>query len=298
MTDTATPSSTYVCPFCRQPSDASGLTCPNCGAPVDVTRSRDDSGWSELPAIPDMARIQFGQATCQITGDQVPIADMALSGNEQVFFTHQVILWSEPGVKLDVMPMKGAWNRTLAGMPLIMMTATGPGHIAFSQDHAGELVAIPLNDGQQVDVREHRFLVATTNVAYSWFSSNIEFTTRDGNDSKQHYPVGRFVDRFQAQGGPGLLLLHAPGNVFLRDLAQGETMLVQPGSLVYKDSGVGMQLHLEYPGGTRSMMKGRAVKPWLRVIGPGRVATCSVFGGGEMVYNLMSSTQATKADWP
>jgi uncharacterized protein (AIM24 family) len=286
----------YLCPFCRQPSDTTGVTCPNCGAPIDVTRSRDDSGWTELPVIPDMTRIQFGQASCQITGDQVPVAHLALSGSEQVYFCHHVILWSDAGVQLQPMPMKGAWNRTLSGMPLVMMTATGPGAIAFSQDHCGELVAIPLDDGQQVDVREHRFLVATTNVDYSWYSSNIEYSVRDGNDQKRCYPLGQFVDRFQSHG-PGLLLLHVPGNVFLRDLAEGEALLVQGGSLVYKDASVGMQLHLEYPGGDSPALRGRPVKPWLRVGGPGRIATCSVFADGDFVYNLVTSTTATTANW-
>lgn len=32
------------------------------------------------------------------------------------------------------MRMASPWNRKKAGMPLIMMTAQGPGHIAFSAD--------------------------------------------------------------------------------------------------------------------------------------------------------------------
>jgi hypothetical protein len=37
-------------------------------------------------------------------------------------------------------------------MPLIMMTARGPGHIAFSADAPGETIAVPLQRGQAVDV--------------------------------------------------------------------------------------------------------------------------------------------------
>ena len=42
------------------------------------------------------------------------------------------------------MPMRGAWNRKLAGLPLIMVEARGPGHVALSDNHAGEVVALPL----------------------------------------------------------------------------------------------------------------------------------------------------------
>ena len=59
--------------------------------------------------------------------------------------------------------------------------------------------------------------------------------------------MGQYGDVFGAQAAPGLLLLHAPGNVFIRDLRQGETMLIQPSSLLYRDVTVRMALHLEYP---------------------------------------------------
>jgi len=286
----------YVCPFCRQPSDGSGLTCPSCGAPIDVTRSRDDSGWTELPPIPDMTRIQFGHATALITGGQVPIAELDLSGDEEVFFCHHVLLWADPAVKLAQMSLSGAFTRSLGGMPIVMMTATGPGHLAFSQDHCGELVAVPLDDGQAVDVREHQFLTATTNVDYSWSHTNVHYNVREGNDSKRHYPVGQFIDRFQSKG-PGLLLLHVPGNVFLRDLADGESLLVQGGALVYKDATVSMQLHLEHLGGSGVGLQGPGTVPWLRVQGPGRIATCSVFGEGGVVYNLAGTSTATSTSW-
>ena len=40
---------TYVCRYCRQPSDARQVSCPNCGAPVDVREVVSDSGWREQP---------------------------------------------------------------------------------------------------------------------------------------------------------------------------------------------------------------------------------------------------------
>ena len=55
------------------------LSCPNCGAPVDVRRRVSDSGWVEQPAIKDMAKIQFGQSFCQVEGTLVPSADFTLA---------------------------------------------------------------------------------------------------------------------------------------------------------------------------------------------------------------------------
>jgi uncharacterized protein (AIM24 family) len=289
----------YICRFCRLTSDGTAMSCPNCGAPVDVRARVSDSGWTEQPPVRDMARIEFGRSTCQIEGTIVPTADMSLVDTDSVYFSHHVLLWTEPSVTMSPMPMKGGWNRMLAGMPLVMMQAHGPGHVAFSEDAPGEIVVIPLQHGQNVDVREHRFLVAGANVVYDWFQSGIWYTTSSGNDSETHYPLGRFLDRFRAEGGPGLLLLHSPGNTFVRDLRAGEAICIQPSALLYKDPGVGMMLHFEYPN-VRGMSWGanytsRTV--WLRLWGPGRVAMQSVFERPESGKTIQRHSDATQTQW-
>ena len=52
---------TYTCAWCRNSSDGPATTCPSCGAPVDIRADAPASGWTQLPPIPDMTRIQFGQ---------------------------------------------------------------------------------------------------------------------------------------------------------------------------------------------------------------------------------------------
>ncbi len=102
----------------------------------------------QLPGRKDMAKLQFGNSFCQIEGMYVPVADMNLSAEDSVYFTHHVLLWKDPQVNITTMSLAGAWKRMFAGMPLIMTQAQGPGHIAFSQDAPGELIALPLQPGQ------------------------------------------------------------------------------------------------------------------------------------------------------
>ena len=200
---------TYTCPWCRIPSEGADATCPHCGAPIDVRAKVSKSGWAEQPPIRDMARIRFNRSTCQISGTYVPVAEMKLDQQDSVYFSHHVLLHCDTSVNLEMTKMAGGWNRVLAGMPLRMMTAHGPGFIAISADHPGETLAVPLPAGHAIDVVEHRFLVATSNVAFQWENSGIWYTTQSGDDTETHYPLGRAMDRFTAQGGPGLLLLHA-----------------------------------------------------------------------------------------
>jgi uncharacterized protein (AIM24 family) len=291
----------YVCPYCRLASDGQDRTCSHCGAPTDVRVLRSDSGWEKQPAIADMARIHFGRSTCQIEGKYVPTADFNLMGPEWIFFSHHCLLWSDPGTRLSAMPMAGGWNRVRAGLPLVMMQAGGPGHVALSEDAPGEIVAIPLQPGQATVVREHRFLSATGTVSYTWQQSGVWFTTGSGDDTEYHYPLGMFLDTFQAGSEPGLLLLHAPGNAFIRDLGPRDTICIQPSALLYKDPGVGMQLHLEYPNqggvswGWTSSYSYRQV--WLRMWGPGRVAVQSVFEQAEGSEAITNHSPASSMRW-
>ena len=295
-----TSTSTYVCRYCRLDSDASGISCPHCGAPVDVRETVSRSGWEEQPPIADMARLQFGQSYVQIEGEQVPVADFSFNGAESIYFSHHSLLWADSGATIRTMPMKGAWNRMMGGLPLVMLTGGGPGHIALSDNHAGEIVALPLLPGAGMWVREHRFLAATGNIAYDWERSGIWFVTGSGDDRETHYPLGAYSDVFFANESPGLLLLHSPGNLFIRDLAPGESILVQPSALLYRDLGVQSHLHIEYPqfaglGFWRSSYSHRYV--WLRLIGPGRVAVQSIFQRVEASEYITSSSGHTERRW-
>ena len=252
-----------------------------------------------------MAKIQFGNSFCQIEGLYVPVADMNLAAGDSVYFSHHVLLWRDPQVNVTVMPMAGAWKRVFAGMPLVMTQAQGPGHIAFSQDAPGELIALPLQAGQSVDVKEHQFLTATNSVTYDWFSTNLWFKTESGSgedrETETHYPIGMFMDRFYAPQTPGLLLLHASGNVFVKELGPYDSILVKPASLVFKDPTVQMNLHFEHPRpGVSVSFWNRWTQRylWLRLSGPGRVAISSVFHHQEGESgNITNFSHATEQRW-
>ena len=277
-----TPERSYTCPWCNTVSDGTQVSCPGCGVSIDVHQIATKSGWSELPGRRDMAKIQFGDSYCQVEGQFVPVADINLASGDSVYFSHHVLLWMDTQVKVKAMSLKGTWKRMLAGMPLVMTEAHGPGRIAFSRDRSGELIALPIPPGQSVDVKEHLFLVATSHVTYDWFPTGIWFKTKNGDDTETHYPVGSFMDRFSAPKAPGLLLLHAGGNAFIRALNPGQTILVKPTSLLFKDPSVSMQLHFEIPAsksyGASSFWTSWSHRHlWLRLHGPGRVAVQSAY---------------------
>ena len=291
--------STHTCPWCGLVSDGALRSCPACGATIDARHVESVSGWSELPGRKDMAKLQFGRSFCQIEGTYVPVADMNLAAEDVIYFAHHVLLWKDPQVTITTMSLKGAWKRLLSGMPLVMTQAQGPGHIAFSRDAPGEMIALPLQPGQAVDVREHLFLVATANVTYDWFQAGIWYNTRSGSETETHYPLGMFMDRFYAPQAPGLLLLHSAGNAFVRQLEPNQTILVMPTALLFKDPTVQMRLHFEIPAGTYNSWRSWGNRyVWLRLYGPGRVAVQSAYSPMEdNGRNITRHSGATEQLW-
>src|ERR1700722_449049 len=75
----------------------------------------------------------FGGVTYHIEGELVPVLHLELSAMP-VYFEHHILLWKDPAVEIELKSMKGALKRMLAGMPVFMTAARGPGRIAFSRD--------------------------------------------------------------------------------------------------------------------------------------------------------------------
>lgn len=214
-----------------------------------------------------MTEIHFNASTCQVEGEIVPTAEINLGAGDSIFFEHHVMLWKDEYLRLDVMSLSGGFKRVFAGMPFIITVATGPGRIAFSRDASGELVVLPLHPGMELDVREHAFLLCSHNVNYSFVRvkglTNILFGGQ-----------GMYMDRFVTAQTPGLVILHGYGNVFERRLQPGESIMVEPGAFLYKDSSVTMQVEFQrlgtgFFGGTNMSLA--------KMTGPGRIGIQSMY---------------------
>jgi len=114
-----------------------------------------------------------------------------------------------------------------------------------------------------------------------------------------HYPVGRYVDRFTAGDRPGLVMIGAGGAAFLRDLADGESLLVKPPSLLFKDPSVTMQLHVEYPAAGVKLWRTWGNRYlWLRLWGPGRIGIESAYlADADPGTDFRDMSQATQHAW-
>lgn len=225
-----------TCAFCRAEFDVSLTSCPRCGAGADVRNTVDEGGWVEVPPVKDMAEIQFGRSHAQIEGLMVPVADVDLADGDSVYCTHDKLLWWDGKAKLTT-KSSGMFKAMRTGMPLTLLEAHGPGRIGFSDNLPGEVVGMPLNPGETLVSRQHHMLLATGNMDYKghwldrWYE--IEKSSANGEtETERFHPFGAFETFTVTDGNPGLVLLHAQGNVFTRKLGAGEVVDVAPHSIL------------------------------------------------------------------
>lgn len=254
-----------ACQWCRGQNPPESVSCQLCGAPLNVADRVSDSGWREAPRLRDMTEFRFSNSVCQVEGELVPVAEVALAPADWVYFEHHVMLWKDEQVPLAAMPTGGGFRRMLGGMPFVISVAQGPGRVAFSRNAPGEMVVLPLHPGMELDVREHAFLVASGTIGYS-------FVRIKGLANILHGGNGMYLDRFITAGAPGLLILHGNGNVLERVLRPGEKILVEPGGFLYKDASVQMQAVQQ------NIKVGLVRKMYLaEMTGPGRVGIQSMY---------------------
>ncbi len=194
----------------------------------------------------------------RIEGHLVPIVELQLADGHQVYFEHHTILAKGTSLKVGLMPMRGAVKRLLAGLPVLLTRAAGPGTVALSRDGVGEVVAVDLA-GEELDVMEHRFLAASSSVEYS--AQRVR-----GIKNLLGSGSGFFMDRFRGQG---ILIIHGYGDVVETELADGQAIDLDPYAWLYKDTTVRMETHLV---NLTTGLFGGSGFVMTRFSGPGRLA--------------------------
>ena len=218
--------------------------------------------------LPTTARDEsYAGVTYHIQGELVPALSVELA-SMPLYFEHHVLLWKDPQVDVGIKAIQGAFKRMVAGMPVFLTEARGPGRIAFSRDGAGHVFGLHLTHGQSVDVREHQFLAATESLEYG-------FTRVKGVSNILFGGTGFFIDSFTCRQSEGIVWLHGYGNVFEIELKSGEQIDIEPGGWIYKDPSVEMQTMFQRL--STGIFASAAQISWNRFTGPGRVALQSMY---------------------
>ncbi len=223
-------------------------------------------------AVPQLRRTvsgeeRFAGVTYHIEGELVPVLRISLD-ETPVFFEHHILLWKSPSTRVGAKAVRGLIKRAIGGLPILLTSATGPGEIAFSRDGAGQIVPIHLEAGQTLDVREHQYLAATDQVAYSVTRVRGIMNWVFGGNTL-------IIDQFRADNAPGIVWVHGFGNVFEITLGAGEALDLEPGAWLYKDPSVSMKTVTQNLSAGLFGSAGSFF--WNRMTGPGRVGLQSMY---------------------
>jgi uncharacterized protein (AIM24 family) len=248
------------CDWCGAENAVGTTSCEKCGAPLAEAEVVTDSGWRKVPKISDGTGVSFGGSSVESDGQIVPMVSIDLASGDSVYFEHHALLWSDQGLSFGERRTGGGLlKRVLSDAPSKLMTAEGPGKLAISRDSIGELVILPVSTKHEIDVRGGAFILASESLHYS-------FETTDTAK----------VERFTADGKDGLLLLHGSADVFQKTLDAGETLFVEPGAFLYKDSSVKDEQYTE-----KGVKIGMRHMHMVRLTGPGRVGIQSMYNGAR-----------------
>jgi uncharacterized protein (AIM24 family) len=227
-----------------------------------------------MPSPPQILPTQIAQGSApglsyRLEGELVPALHMALDGSVPIYFEHHVLLWKYPNLQLGLHPLrKGLVRRALAGMPILLLQAESAGELAFSRDAPGHIVALHLQPGEGIVVREHQFLAATGHVQYDY--------SRIKGFANMMFGGGFFVDQFLATSGEGVVWVHGYGNVFMKELEAGEVIDIEPGGWLFRDQSVSMEQQV-YGFKTGFLGGGAGNLVFNRFTGPGRVGLQSAY---------------------
>ena len=203
----------------------------------------------------------------RLIGDDLQIVEVELDPGEAVRAEAGAMLYMDGDVRMDTGTgggfMKGL-KRRLTGESFFITSFTNDGRrtarVAFSAPYPGKVVALDLAErGGSVLCQKDTFLCAAEGIEVE-----VAFTRKIG--------AGLFGGEgfiLQRLTGDGLAFCHAGGTIVERDLAGGETLLVDTGCLVAFDESV--DYDIQFQGGFKNALFGGEGLFLARVEGPGTV---------------------------
>jgi uncharacterized protein (TIGR00266 family) len=178
----------------------------------------------------------------RIQGTTMPVLDVQLDPNESVFSESGELSWMTASIQMTTHTQMGGGGglfgvlKRVAGGGSIFMTEYRamqyPGEVSFATKVPGHIVPVQVAPGQEYLVHRHGFLCATPQVTISvGFQQSLGAGIFGGS--------GFFLQRV---AGYGMAWLELSGELIMKNLAPGETLLVHPGHVGAFQASVGFQI--------------------------------------------------------
>jgi uncharacterized protein (TIGR00266 family) len=251
------------CTNCGTQLTENSRFCVNCGTPVGSVASSTDM----MPTAP--LSVVHSPLDYTIQGDNLQIIRIRLKPGQEIYAEAGKMIYKQPQVMWesritgDTFGEKifGAIKRKLMGESLFFtyFHATTPGEVGFAGTYPGRVQAFELQAGQSVLVQRDSFLVAQSSAQI-----NIALVRKLGAG---FFGGEGFI--LEKLTGPCTVFIHAGGDFVEFQLAAGEMLQIDTGSVVAFDESV--DYDIEMVGGIKTALFGGEGLFLATLRGPGRV---------------------------
>ena len=167
----------------------------------------------------------------EIKGDNLPVVICHLEAGESMTNQGGSMAWMSPNMEMTTEGGGGigkALGRAFSGEKIFRNVYTaqdGPGMVAFSSSFPGNIIAIEVTEDNPIIIQKTAFLASTMGLQTEVFIN-------------KKFPAGLFGGEgfiMQKVYGNGIVFLEIDGSAISYELAEGEQMLVDTGSLAMMD---------------------------------------------------------------
>lgn len=249
------------CTYCGTQVSDQARFCTQCGKPMAGAASAPAPAYTPPPALEPLEYT--------IQGDNLQIIRIKLKPGQELYAEAGKMVYKQPQVAWETRmngqslgeKLLGAVKRKMMGESLFLtyFRTNTPGEVGFAGSYPGRIQAFELRAGQSVFVQRDSFLVAQSSAQL-----NIAFVRKLGAG---FFGGEGFV--LEKLTGPGAVFIHAGGDFVEFELAPGEVLQVDTGSIVAFDETVDYDIQLA--GGVRTALFGGEGLFLATLRGPGRV---------------------------
>lgn len=200
----------------------------------------------------------------KIEGDQLPVVICEIEAGEQMITEKGAMAWMTPNIKMETKGRGGigkSLGRMLSGDSFfqnIYSAQSGRGEIAFVSSFPGSIKAIDVS-AEELVVQKSAFLASEKSVKLSVFFKKNLGTGLFGGEG--------FI--MQKLSGFGMAFLEIDGSIVEKNLAMGETIVVDTGHLAYMSASCSMEI-MAVKGVKNMVFGGEGVFNTV-ITGPGKI---------------------------
>lgn len=252
------------CTNCGNQTAEGARFCNNCGRPVGAAGS--PSGATPAPAPEPL--------DYTIQGDNLQIARIRLKPGQELYAEAGKMIYKTANVQWETRmtgatlgeKLLGALRRTVTGESLFVtyFRCDSPGEVGFAGSYPGRIQIFELKPGQTILAQRDAFLFAQSSVAF-----NVAFVKRLG--AGLFGGEGFILEKFT---GPGAVFIHAGGDFVEFDLAAGQIIQIDTGSIVAFDESV--DYDIQFVGGIKTALFGGEGLFLATLTGPGHIIVQSM----------------------